>query len=171
MDAIERAFERVVTPAGLKAACENEVPFSWQRSTLDQQVRAIANFELGTTEHGMFYRVEIGMAPAGTYLTRADYDRLLSATQKADQARPEHERIGPFLFPGVGLRALRGVTLGPGGGADSLTFTTADEAFDICITLDNRMRENLPDPGFSCDRLARSICNAYDSTARPPHEP
>lgn len=69
----------------------------------------------------------ISVAPKGTFLDRAEYE-------KAYAAAPDDERLR--TFPAGGMRAmLTSVFFGPGGSSSAIVSTTFDERYDVKIVV------------------------------------
>lgn len=159
----EALLDRIVTPKAVSIACEVATPFGWKTDVRGERATAIADFDLGSSSPEFFYRVEIALAPAGKFIQPLDYEQAIQTVRESDCDRPIDERLAPAMFPPIGLRATWICSLGPGGGDESIAFTTRDGAIDCRVTLSTRLDGSLPDPKFSCQRLATAISDRYDA--------
>ena len=156
-------FDSIVTKRLIRSACEKRVGFELDTRRDGDRFVYEARFDVGTHDPEFFYLVTVTVARAGELLSREKYRQTRENIEEQDAGKPPDSRIGPYMFPAIGKRAFAGVAfLGPGGGGGAVVFTTSDEAFDVAVSLENKLRDGLVDPSLTCLAVAQKINRQYD---------
>lgn len=102
----------------------------------------------------------ISVAPQGTFLDRAEYEKASAATRDEERRRK---------FPAGGLRALlTSVSFGPGGSSSVVVSTTFDERYDVRIVVADTgaTRLSRDERFFDVFALNERLHQAYEAAIR-----
>lgn len=124
-----------------------------ERKQDEQWLQVVYTFERTAPEQ--HFSLTFTLAPAGRFIQEQDFR----------ERRREAEARGTNLaleFPPIGLRAAHVLLgFGPGGAAESLTFTTTDGRFDIRVVQSNLMPEGVDSPTVDLRQLASALEQRY----------
>jgi hypothetical protein len=127
----------------------------------------LAEFRLGSADPQFFCECTVTVAPSGRLLTPKDIERVRKRVVEYDARVSEPElRCGNMMFPSIGKRALLSLVISPGGGGDSVVFTTSDGRLDVCVSQSNRLKDGIEEPGVDGGRIASELSDQYDKATR-----
>ena len=155
-----RLFDHLISRQLIGSSCETKVVPAY-RIIQESAIRTyIARYRLPGMHADDHYDLAISVGPPGTFLTAAQFQ------QRYSRFREKYADRGPaFLaseFPAIGARAQREVlSVGPGGSAYGLVFTTYDERYDIRAVLRMSLSEGVLDPDCDIEGLARRVEARY----------
>jgi hypothetical protein len=161
-----RVFDPVVTPAVVAAACRERLVAERRQPSDDGGARRYRfEHQFPGRRPDEHHVVDVSVAPAGRLLDVARYNERLAAFRRAYADRgPDYLKS---QFPEIGRRAqLEILGVGPGGASSAVTFTTADERFDVRVVVSMLLPDGVKGPDCGVDSVARAIATRYDEARR-----
>jgi hypothetical protein len=155
-------FDRIISKSSLLEHMERKVDLQFRVATDADRRLYEAVYAFPATRPDQHYVCAVTVAPAGTLLDPKQYSDVRA--ELAQRGDDEARRRLATEFPQIGLRAMLDAgSFGPGGASYGLTMTTADQKFDVKVSVSNLMPEGVPDPKLDLAGTARMISDRYDA--------
>lgn len=156
-------FDGLITKEFIAANTTSAVPFVFSLLEKGDRKVYIADYQVSHRDTRNYYFCTITVAGAGKLLDPKVYREAYARERKEKADRGE--KYFAVTFPVIGKRAWRRIDgFGPGGGGYSLTFTTADNRYDVSVSLSMRLSDEHDEPEVDIHQLAKRIADLYDET-------
>lgn len=154
-------FDELISKGFLAFGLNAAVPFRYETAVDDGIKTYSGSLIFDPTRPEEYYVFGIAVAPAPTLLDVDGYcaDQRRFAEEYADRG----EDFLRHQFPPFGCRAQRKFYgAGPGGSGHGLEFTTSDCAYDVRVFVGMSLGDDIADPSFDVDKIARALSARYD---------